>query len=112
MGEIKPFKQYVSESVEADENSEKMQRLRKLGLAPTEPFADRLDKMIDEWGGDPEVNAAIQVLISKANQFTDKWIDYNNQEDQDGWDNYVSNLWEVPTNELGWFEYIIAGELL
>jgi hypothetical protein len=112
MGEIKPFKQYLIESVESDEDSETLNNMKNYGLVKTEPFDERLDKMIDEWGSDPEVNAAIRVLTSKANQYTDKWIDFNNPEDQDGWDNYASSLWDLPTNELGWFEYIVAGDLL
>jgi hypothetical protein len=112
MGEIKPFKQYLIESVESDEDSETLNNMENYGLVNTKPFDERLDKMIDEWGGDPEVNAAIRVLTSKANHYIDKWIDLNKPADLKGWDHYTEGLLELSPNELGWIEWMITGELL
>jgi hypothetical protein len=112
MGEIKPFKQYLIESVESDEDSETLNNMKNYGLVKTEFFAERLDKMIDEWGSDPEVNQAIRVLQSKANQYIDKWIDLNNPADLNGWTNYTEGLLELGANELGWIEWMIVGEAL
>ena len=41
MGEIKPFKQYLIESVESDEDSETLNNMENYGLVNTKPFDPR-----------------------------------------------------------------------
>jgi len=113
MGQIKPFNQFILQESEANlDPDDDLNQLRDLGLADKEPFDNRLDKMIDEWGGDPEVNAAIRVLKNKTNQYMDKWIDLDNLEDLAEWDRYTESLSDISGNDLGWIEFIIVADVL
>lgn len=99
------FKQFIKESDDANKIED---RLRDLGLAPKEEFDERWYIMVDEWGNDPEINRAIDVLKSRTKAIVDKYIDYNDPEDEAEYDQRREWIWESSIDDLGFLEFMIA----
>jgi hypothetical protein len=83
-------------------------RLRDLGLAPKEEFDDRWDNMVDEWGSDPEISRAIDVLKSRTSAIMNKYIDYGDPEDEANYDQRREWIWEASIDDIGFLEFMIA----
>ena len=98
----------LNESEEHPERERNIERLRGLGLAPKKEFEERWTEMLDEWGSDTEISAAIDTLKAKTNAIIDKYIDFDDQEDQQLWDRNIEWMYEQKFDEIGWFEYMVA----
>jgi hypothetical protein len=98
----------MNESEEHPERERNIERLRGLGLAPKKEFEERWDEMMDEWGSDPDINAAINTLKRKTNEIIDKHIDFDDNEDQEQWDQRGEWMFESGVDDLGFFEYMVA----
>ena len=96
------------ESEEHPDRERNIERLRGLGLAPKKEFEERWDEMMDEWGSDPDINAAIDTLKRKTNEIIDKHIDFDDNEDQEQWDQLGELMFEQRVDDLGFFEYMVA----
>lgn len=83
-------------------------RLRDLGLAPKEEFDDRWDNMVDEWGSDPEISRAIDVLKSRTTAIMNRYIDYSDPEDETNYDQRREWIWEQSIDDIGFLEFMIA----
>jgi hypothetical protein len=102
----------MNESEEHPERERNIERLRGLGLAPKKEFEERWEELMDEWGGDAEINSAIDTLKAKTSAIIDQYIDFNDDEDQQLWDQRVEWMYEQSVDDLGWFEYMVAGDTL
>lgn len=110
MAQIKPFKQYLIQ--ESDSNEDKLARLRRLGLEDAEPFEQRYQKALDEWGSDPDINAAIDMLTKKTGLIIDKWIDLADDEDVSEWEQMREWLYsDTSVDDMGFFEFMVANGL-
>lgn len=105
MSKIQNFNKYLNENLDKDEEK----RLREFGISNISnmPYRDRVEAMTDEWGSDPDVIKALDLLKSKTNEIIDKWIDYDDdadeiQADQEAFAN------EYSLDELGFLEFMIA----
>ena len=99
------FKQFIKESEDPGQIED---RLRDLGLAPKKEFDERWDEMVDEWGGDPDIDKAISVLRSRTKAIMDKYIDYSDPEDEQEFDQRREWIWESNLDDLGFLEFMIA----
>jgi hypothetical protein len=99
------FKQFINEN---EDQSQIEDRLRDLGLAPKEEFDDRWDNMVDEWGSDPEISRAIDVLKSRTSAIMNKYIDYSDPEDEANYDQRREWIWEASIDDIGFLEFMIA----
>ena len=113
MRQIKPFKQFViQESEDNLDPDDDIKQLRDLGLAAKEPFTDRFDKMVDEWGSDPEINAAIDILTKKTGLVINKWIDLADDEDIREWEQQLEHLYnDTSIGDMGFFEFMAVNGL-
>ena len=113
MRQIKPFKQFViQESEDNLDPDDDIKQLRDLGLAAKEPFTDRFDKMVDEWGSDPEINAAIDRLTKKTGLVINKWIDLADDEDVREWEQQLEHLYnDTSIGDMGFFEFMAVNGL-
>jgi hypothetical protein len=102
----------MNESEEHPDRERNIERLRGLGLAPKKEFEERFEEMMDDWVSDPEINSAIDTLKTKTNAIIDKYIDFNDDEDQQLWDQQGEWLNELSVDDLGWFEYMVAAGAL
>lgn len=101
--------EYADDLYEGDRDHDKIEdRLRDLGLAPKKPFDERWQEMVEEWGSDPEINAAIDTLKTRTSQLIDKHIDLSDSEDEEGYDQHQEFIWEQSIDEVGWLEYMIG----
>ena len=98
----------LNESKEHPERERNIERLRGLGLAPKKEFDERWEEMLDEWGSDSDISAAIDTLKAKTNAIIDKYIDFDDQEDQQRWDQNIEWMYEQKFDEIDWFEYMVA----
>jgi hypothetical protein len=105
---ISGFGEGMYESEEHPDRERNIERLRGLGLAPKKEFDERWDEMMDEWGSDPDINAAIDTLKRKTNEIIDKHIDFDDNEDQEQWDQRGEWMFEQRVDDLGFFEYMVA----
>lgn len=102
------FNQFISE---ADDNQNKIEdRLRDLGLAPKKEFDERWHEMVEAWGSDPEINAAIDLLKKKTDVYLEKYIDFSDPEDEEEFGRVQEWTMEQGIDDIGWFEYIIAAQ--
>lgn len=109
---ISDFGNYMEESVEHPDREQNIERLRGLGLAPKKEFDERWEEMVDEWGQDPEINHAIYTLKMKTSQIIDKYIDFDDSEDMEQWEQRQDWMFQSSIDDLGWLEWMIAsGEL-
>jgi hypothetical protein len=106
--EISGLGEGMYESEEHPDRERNIERLRGLGLAPKKEFEERWDEMMDEWGSDPDINAAIDTLKRKTNEIIDKHIDFDDNEDQEQWDQLGELMFEQRVDDLGFFEYMVA----
>ena len=106
MGQIKPFKQYLIQESDREAN---LTRLRELGIVDPEPFDKRYQRVLDEWGSDPEINAALKKLKERTGQIIDKFIDRR----EDEWSWFIDDLYngETAVYDMGWLEYMIVNDL-
>lgn len=103
----------MNESAEHPERERNIERLRGLGLAPKKEFEERWTEMMDEWGSDSDISAAIDTLKAKTNAIIDKYIDFDDQEDQQLWDQNSESMHDYRSlDEIGWFEYMVAAGAL
>jgi hypothetical protein len=109
---ISEFGEYLEESEEHPERERNIERLRGLGLAPKKEFEERWEELMDEWGSDAEINSAIDTLKTKTGAIIDKYIDFDDDEDQQLWEQRVEWMYEQSVDDLGWFEYMVAGDTL
>ena len=101
MSEVPNFKKFVIES--DDEAAE----LRSMGFKSDELFEDRLDKVIDDFYADEEVQRAIQTLRDRADQLMEKHqIDLNDEEDEREWQQRADWTYENSIDDVGWFEFV------
>ena len=98
----------MNESEEHPERERNIERLRGLGLAPKKDFDERWDEMIDEWSIDPEISAAIDTLKSKTDTIINKYIDFDDDEDQQQWEQRQEWMYEQSLDDTGWLEYMIG----
>jgi len=105
---ISGFGGNMNESEEHPDRERNINRLRGLGLAPKKEFDERWEEMMDEWGSDPDINAAIDTLKRKTNEIIDKHIDFDDNEDQEEWDQRNEWFFEQGVEDLGFFEYMVA----
>jgi len=106
MKQIKLFKQYL---IQESDNEANLARLRELGIVEPESFDKRYQKVLDEWGSDPEINAAIRKLKERTGQIIDKFID---RRTEDEWSRFMDDLYNGETvYDMGWLEYIIVNDL-
>ena len=98
----------MNESEEHPGRERNIERLRGLGLAPKKDFDERWEEMLDEWGSDSEISSAIDTLKAKTHTIIDKYIDFDDQEDQQLWDRNIEWMYEQKFDEIGWFEYMVA----
>ena len=102
------FKQFINEN---EEDSSKIEdRLRDLGLAPKKEFDERWYEMVDAWGSDPEINAAIDLLKRKTDSYLEKYIEFDDPEDEQEFGQRQEWIMEQGIDDLGWLEYIIASQ--
>jgi hypothetical protein len=113
MAQIKPFKQFViQESVDSLNPDDDIKQLRDLGLVDKDPFEDRFDKMVDEWGGDPEISAAIDILTKKTGLIINKWIDLADDEDVSDWEQRLEQLYnDTSVGDMGFLEFMVVNGL-
>jgi len=102
--------EYAADLYEGDGDQDKIEdRLRDLGLAPKKEFDERWEEMVDEWGGDPEVNEAIRTLVDKTSQIINKHIDLlDDSEDAEAYEQRQEWIWEQSIDDIGWLEYMIG----
>jgi hypothetical protein len=98
----------MNESEEHPGRERNIERLRGLGLAPKKDFDERWDEMIDEWSIDPVISAAIDTLKSKTDTIINKYIDFDDDEDQQQWDQRQEWMYEQSLDDTGWLEYMIG----
>lgn len=98
------FKQFTNES---EDQTRIEGRLRDLGLAPKEEFDDRFNDMIDEWGSDPEINQALDVLKARTKLIVNKHIDFSDPEDETEFEQRVEWINEEDTDDIGYLEFMI-----
>lgn len=98
----------MNESEEHPGRERNIERLRGLGLAPKKDFDERWDEMIDEWSIDPEISAAIDTLKSKTDTIINKYIDFDDDEDQRQWEQRQEWMYEQSLDDTGWLEYMIG----
>jgi len=99
------FKQFIKES---DDPGQIEDRLRDLGLAPKKDFDERWDEMVDEWGSDEEISRAIDTLRSRTKAIVDKYIDYNDPEDEQEYDQRREWIYESSIDDLGFLEFMVV----
>jgi hypothetical protein len=100
---------YEGDVYESEDDTGKIEdRLRDLGLAPKEEFDDRWNNMVDEWGSDPEISRAIDVLKSRTTAIMNKYIDYSDPEDETNYDQRREWIWEQSIDDIGFLEFMIA----
>ena len=109
MRQIKPFKQFViQESEDNLDPDDDLNQLRDLGLADKEPFDKRYQRVLDEWGSDPVINAALEILKKRTGQIIDKFIDRG----EDEWSDFMDDLASgEAVYDMGWLEYMIVNDL-
>ena len=110
--EISGFGDDMNESEEHPERERNIERLRGLGLAPKKEFEERWEELMDDWVSDAEINSAIDTLKAKTSALIDKYIDFDDDEDQQLWDQRVEWMYEQSVDDLGWFEYMVAAGTL
>jgi hypothetical protein len=71
-------------------------------------FDERWEDMIDEWGSDPEIGQALQTLRRKTGEIINKYIDFDDPEDEQEWDQRREWIYEQGVDDLGELELIIA----
>mgnify|MGYP003704381431 FL=1 len=104
MSKLDNFKRFLAENKDAEE-------LKAMGFSdrPDGPFIDRMQAALDEWGMDPEVGQALDLLKKRTNEILDQYIDLGDDEDNDAYSQYSENIMNsYSIDEMGFFEYMVA----
>lgn len=101
MSKLNNFRNFVTES---DDHSE----LKAMGFKSDLPFDDRISEAIDAWYSDTEVQNAMQVLRTRAEDLMAKNdIDpENDPEDEIEWQQRMDWVYENSIDDIGWFEFV------
>lgn len=106
MNAITNFKKFIAES--EDEAAE----LRSMGFKPDLDFNTRLNNAIKEWDSDPEVQAAMQTFVEKAEQLLTKHgIYFDDPDDVEDWEDYIEAIYNNRIDEVGWFDFIAINNI-
>ena len=109
MKNLKAFNQFIHEELDKEDSAE----LRSMGFSDySAPFRERYTTLVDEWGSDPEVNAAIDTLKDRFRELFDKYIDPESDEDTQELEQVRSWMYDSSgIDDIGWFEYILLNDL-
>jgi hypothetical protein len=91
------------------EVSDDDKELHALGLGELD-FEDRWDSMIEEWIDDAQIQAAIETLKSRTTALRDKWLNLEDSEDSEQYDQQMEWRYEQSVDDLGWLEYTLIVE--
>lgn len=67
---------------------------------------ERFDAAISEWYDDLEVRQAMALLRRKATDVLEKWMDFEDDEDDQELNQRQEWVYEGGVKDLGWFEFI------
>jgi hypothetical protein len=88
-------------------DDQKLERLRKMGLAPKMDFYEALSKAQDEWEEDQEIQDAISTLSTRTSEILEKCI--KDDEYADEYNEYCEQLAnDTSLYDLGYLEYMMA----
>lgn len=91
------------------EVSDDDKELHALGLGELD-FDDRWGSMIEEWGEDPGIQAAIETLKSRTVALRDKWLNLEEPEEDSEYSRKLEWWYEQAVDDLGWLEYALIVE--
>ena len=91
------------------EVSDDDKELHSLGLGELD-FEDRYGSMMAEWIDDAQIQAAIETLKSRTAALRDKWLNLEDSEDSEQYDQQMELWYEQGVNDLGWLEYTLIVE--